>query len=144
MVNKKQAATWNIAATHWLTAGFAIPFIVGFIGAIFLGLVFNVESLKEMKVLISLATVIYLPLIYWFGVMYSARYINKKYIIKDVKEITQLATVYLIIVGGGLRAFRIINETGFAFEDIGFIFAVIAFYIASNKYIHSESFVQKN
>jgi hypothetical protein len=36
MKEKKVSADWYIAATHWLTAGFAIPFIIIFVSSMLL------------------------------------------------------------------------------------------------------------
>lgn len=136
MNEKKQSASWNIAATHWLTSGFVIPFILTFVIALILGFVFG-KDIGEGATLIAVASIIYSPLVYWLGVMYSARYVNKKYFIKDSNEIAKLSTIYLIVVGGGFRLFKIINGSGLTVEHIGFILAVVAFYIASKKYIHT-------
>lgn len=142
MNEKKQSASWNIAATHWLTSGFVIPLILTFVVVLVLGLVFG-ENLKNNANVIAFASILYSPLIYWLGVMYSARYVNKKYFIKDSNEIAKLATLYLLVVGGGYRIFQIVNGSGLTVEHIGFVLAVVAFYIASKKYIRSsESVVQ--
>lgn len=139
-MKKKQSASWYIAATHWLTSGFVIPLILTFIIVLVLGLVFG-KNLESSATLIAFASILYSPLVYWLGVMYSARYVNKKYDIKDSNEIAKLATLYLVVVGGGYRIFQIINGSGLTVEHIGFVLTVIVFYIASKKYIRSSDAV---
>ncbi|OGF63120.1 hypothetical protein A2662_02450 [Candidatus Giovannonibacteria bacterium RIFCSPHIGHO2_01_FULL_45_33] len=138
MPEKKKSASWYIAATHWLTSGFVIPFILTFVIALILGLIFGADVTKGAS-LIALSLIVYMPLIYWLGVMYSARYINKKYFIENKNEIAKLATLYLAIVGGGFRVLQILNGSGLTFEHIGFFLAIIAFYIASKKYIYNTA-----
>jgi hypothetical protein len=144
MNEKKQSASWYIAATHWLTSGFVVPLILNILISLVLGLVFG-GDLKNKITLIAFVSIIFSPLIYWSGVMYSARYINKKYIIKNSNEIANLATIYVLIVGGGYRLFQIIQGSGLTLEHISFILGVIAFYIASKKYIQtSETITQQS
>lgn len=136
MPEKKKSASWYIAATHWLTSGFVIPLILTFVIALIFGLIFGKDAIKEAR-LIAFSLIIYMPLIYWLGVMYSARYINKKYFIEDSNEIAKLATLYLTLVGGGFRLIQIFNDSKVTFEHVGFVLAIIAFYIASKKYIRN-------
>lgn len=140
MNEKKQSAAWNIAATHWLTSGFVVPLILTFVIVLVLGLVFG-QGLENSATLIAFASILYSPLVYWLAVMYSARYVNKKYFIKDSNEIAKLATLYLVVVGGGFRLLQIISGYGLTIEHIGFILAVIVFYIASKKYIRTSDLV---
>ena len=135
---KKHSASWNIAATHWLTSGFAIPFVLTLIITLIIKVIFN-KDVDSATALIVSVSVIYLPLVYWLGVMYSARYINKKYFVENSNEIAKLSTIYLIVVGGGFRLFQIINGSGLTIELIGFVLAVIVFYLASRKYIKNSN-----
>jgi len=135
---KKNSASWNIAATHWLTSGFVVPLILSFVIIFILKIIFG-KDIESGATLIAFASIIYLPVVYWLGVMYSARYVNKKYFIESSNEIAKLATIYLIIVGGGLRLLQTINGSGLIMDNIGFILAVIVFYIASKKYIKNSN-----
>lgn len=138
MSERKQSASWYIAATHWLTSGFVIPLLFTLAISLILGLIFG-KSLENKTTLITFASIIYSPLIYWLGIIYSARYINKKYFIKDGGEIAILSTLYLVVVGGGYRLFKIINGSPLTIEHLGFLLVVIIFYIASKKYIHTTA-----
>lgn len=141
MIEKKQSEDWNIAVTHWLTSGLAIPFVVGII--FFLGLTAIFNNSETTGNIIGFIFLFFSPIIYWLGVMYSARYINKKYFIKNSNKIAKLATIYILIIGGGYRLFQIINGSGLTLEHISFIPSVVAFYIASKKYIRtSDTIVQ--
>lgn len=138
MNEKKQSANWNIAAIHWLISGFVIPLILNLTISLVLVLVFGEDFIKKNMTLAASASILYSPLISWLSVMYSARYVNKKYIIKNSNEIAKLATLYLVIVGGGFRIFQIIGGSGLSVELIGFVLAIIVFYIASKKYIRTS------
>lgn len=141
-MNKKQSAAWYIAATHWLTSGFVIPLISTFIIGSIIFLVFKKDP-ETAGTVFDFASIFYYPLVAWLGVMYSARYINKKYIIKNSSEIVKLSTLYIIVLGGGYRLFQIINTYNLKGEYIGFILAVVAFYIASKKYIRTSDIINQ-
>ena len=143
MNEKKQSASWNIAATHFLTSGLAIPFILNIIFALVLVLVFGKDFIENNATLVVFISILYMIAVTWFSVMYSARYVNKKYIIKDNNEVAKLATLYFVVILGGFRIFNLINlpsVTTIEYVGVtGLIFDVIVFYIASKKYLHSSN-----
>ena len=78
----KQSNKWNIAATHYLTAGFAMPILI----SIAVDLLFTVPG--PFIIISSWLFSIFI------GVVYSASYLNKTYIIEDVKTIAKISTIY--------------------------------------------------
>lgn len=135
MKPKKESADWYIAATHWLTAGFAIPFVLALVLGIPLTLILGKENIG----LLALAFIILNILSIWLGVIYSSRYLNKTYVIKNADQIVILSTIYLVLVGGGLRAYKFVQTGVFTYEYIGFAVGVIIFYLISKKYIKNNS-----
>lgn len=135
MKQKKQSSNWYIAATHYLTAGFVIPLIMGLVASFALIPLLNIGS----EILIVLFNLIVLALSVWFGVMYSARYLRSAYVIQNPKPIINLSTTYMVVL---VMAFLIVqilmkNIVGM-YILYGFVFfgvRVALFYIASSKYI---------
>jgi hypothetical protein len=133
MKEKKESASWNIAATHYLTAGFVIPFVLSFVLGIPMVLLLGKDGLA-----FNIANTILGVFIVWPGVIYSAKYINKTYIIKDSQKVITLAMIYMIVIAGGLH----LRNSLIANFDIASIFGiveviamVIVFYVTSKKYI---------
>lgn len=133
MKEKKESANWNIAATHYLTAGFAIPFVLSFILGIPMVLLLGTDGLA-----IIIGNTILSPFIVWLGVIYSAKYVNKTYIIKDSQKVITLSMIYMIVIAGGLQ----ISNTSIANFDVNSILEIIRvvtiiiiFYVTSKKYI---------
>ncbi|MFH1657186.1 MAG: hypothetical protein ABH919_01850 [bacterium] len=127
MKEKKQSKDWYIAATHWLTAGFAVPFLVRLL--VTLPLAFVVKN-SELLV-VSIYAVELLAI--WLGVMYSAGYINSTYIIKDSDNIVKIATIYIVVV-----AFLNLMISEISLINVVFLVtSIIIFNVASKKYIHN-------
>ena len=133
MEQKKQSKNWNIAATHYLTSGFAIPFVVGLI------LVFPLASFfpKGSFMFNFVAPLIGLISI-WLGAWYSANYINRKYFISDSSKIVKASMAYFII----LKLLYLIGTFPWKGIDNDYIQSVIIsilgaiiFYSVSKKYI---------
>jgi hypothetical protein len=134
MKEKKQSANWNIAATHYLTAGFAIPFVLSLIIGIPMVLLLGSEG-----VVVNVGNIVVAPLIVWLGVIYSAKYVNKTYVISDSQKVINLATIYLIVIAGGLqlRALVVSFDTISILGIVRVIVMAGTFYIASKKYLHN-------
>lgn len=93
MDTRKASAPWYIAATHYLTAGFAIPFI----GGLILGVGMGIARISPGDGPFSgLYLAPFSLLMLYFGVIYSARFIQRRYIITDAMHIVNLSTGYLI------------------------------------------------
>lgn len=131
MENKKQSASWNIAATHWLTSGFVVPFIINIV------VLYTFRGLGKAALPLTWIVLILPPIVYWLGVMYSASYINKKYIITNSNEIALLSTIYLVVIVGGFRTIGWMrSDLESILIDVAiFVISVIVFYFASKKYI---------
>ncbi len=82
----KISSKWNIAATHYLTAGFAMPIIINLL----VGIIF--DNPGNIIVIGSWLLGIIA------GVIYSARYVRKTYIIKDVVAISRITVLYNVVI----------------------------------------------
>ena len=131
MKEKKNSSEWYIAATHWLTA--MVSSVI--FGAI---IIFLLAMITQNPMVVLVGMIVLNPVVMWFAVKYSARYLDKTYVIRDASNIVLLSTIYLVIVAGGYRAYHFVNTGVFQNEYIAFILALIVFYIASKKYIKSN------
>ena len=127
MKEKKTSADWYIAGTHWLTT-----MIAAVIGAMILILL---ATLTKNPLVITIVGLVSWPFLIWVGVVYSTKYLKKTYLIEDSKKIVILATIYFVVVSGGLRVYDFL-QTG-VMEDGGirFIIGAIVFYFVSMKYL---------
>ncbi len=137
MKEKKASAEWYIAATHWLTAGFAIPFVLTLLLSVPVTLLLakyaNGNYLQgTVFVLVSILGI-------WLGVIYSSRYLDKTYVIKDANKIINFSTAYLAIIGGGFRVYEVIQTGILHYTDLGFLVGVVVFYFVSKKYVKNNS-----
>ena len=136
MKEKKQSANWNIAATHYLTSGFAIPFIMGLI----LGVPAAIIVGKDNAVLLTIVLSIIWLVSIWEGIMYSAKFIAKTYIVNDKNKIATLSTIYLIVLGSAFRLYNLSSKginISFIIDAVFFVVVVILFYILSKKYLQN-------
>ena len=136
MKEKKQSKDWYIAATHWLTAGFAMPLIIGFVLGIPAVILIGENNAMLFAIVMSVIWILGI----WLGVMFAAKYVNKTYIVKNSENIAKLATIYLGVIGGGFRLFGLSRGiTTASVIDIGFfVVGVAVFYILSKKYIKNS------
>ena len=139
MNEKKNSPNWNVAATHFLTAGFVMPFLVrlvamAIVGALFSSLSFGVAYIIQLAVII---------LSVWLGVMYSAKYIYKKYVITNSNSIIGLSTAYTIVLQAILLITGISREGGVnadtAYSVILSLVLILSFYFFSKKYISANT-----
>lgn len=139
MNEKKNSANWNIAATHFLTAGFVMPFLVklvtmAIVGALFSSLSFSTAFIIQLAIII---------LSVWLGVMYSAKYIYKKYVITNSSSIIGLSTAYTIVLQAILLIIGISREGGInadtAYGIILSLVLVLSFYFFSKKYVSANT-----
>lgn len=91
----KPARTWYVAATHWLTAGFVMPFIAALVLNMLMGAVDFEPTRGVMEVSIEALIAV---LGFGLGSVYAARYIHKKYVIDKPKTIANLAAIYSLVV----------------------------------------------
>lgn len=132
MKPKKASADWYIAATHWLTATISMV-----VFSIVVGIILALISQNPTVILIGF--IILYPLMMWLAVKYSARFLDKTYVIKNANQIVILSTIYIVIVGGGFRVMSFLSKGVITPDHIGFLLAIIVFYIASKKYIKNNS-----
>ncbi len=145
MPTKKQSANWFIAATH-STLALSIPLFLSFlIGILFT--TFNVSDSIQLYVII----LTYFIFTY-LGVIYSAQYVNKTYVISDAGKIVNLSTAYIFVfdviffglgsssalsdwylylsANGGLLGMTIVVS-----KTVIAAIIILIFYFASKKYI---------
>ena len=148
---KKQSSNWYIAATHYLTAGFVAPLLLGFLAS-FLASIIPLFTAGIGEVLFGF---IFLVLAIWLGVMYSARYLKKTYVItsENKQRIVSLATIYFVVlrlisymcgflsiitkirIGIGMITEILLNILVFV------VISGVLFYYLSRKYITEDSAV---
>jgi uncharacterized membrane protein YhiD involved in acid resistance len=131
MKEKKNSADWYIAATHWLTATIGMAIFGAVIGII-------LALISQNPTIIMVGIIILYPLMMWLAVKYSARYLDKTYVIKNTNQIVILSTIYIVIVGGGYRVMNLLSKGILTADHIGFAIAIIVFYFASKKYIKNN------
>lgn len=136
MKEKKQSKDWYIAATHWLTAGFAVPFIVRFVLGIPATIVIGKDNVMAFTIVLSVIWILGILL----GIIYAANYVNKTYIVKNSEHIAKLATIYLAILGGGHRLINLSRgvTTDAVIDMLFFAVGVAIFYTLSKKYIKNS------
>jgi hypothetical protein len=140
MKEKKQAANWNIAATHYLTSGFAIPFIMGLV----LGIPAVILVGKDNIVALTIVTSIIWMVSIWLGIIYSSKFIAKTYIVNDKNKIVNLATIYLIVLGSAFRLYNLSSKglnIAFIIDAFFFVVVIILFYFLSKKYLHNTEMI---
>lgn len=133
--SKKNVSAWYAAATHFLTAGFVIPFVVRIIGVILFALI-----IKESNPTINgIVTVVLGVIGIWLGIMYSSKYIYKKYVVSNYKSVINLSTLYLVILEVIFAYFLVINtevtKTEMYYTLAYYIVLIVSFYLFSKKYI---------
>jgi hypothetical protein len=136
MKEKKQSKDWYIAATHWLTSGFAIPFLMTLIIGIPLVILIGEKNIIP---LVIASQIVYFFSI-WLGIIYSSKYITKTYIVNDKDKIANLSTIYLIVLGGGFRIYNLLTkgmDIEFIINACGFVVVVLIFHILSKKYLRN-------
>jgi len=136
MKERKKSSNWYIAATHFLTAGFAPSFLVNIAVSII------VRSLNiTSPIILYPVGIISCLLAIWVGVLYSANYLKKTYIIEKKESIVNLSSVYYVLLGIVAMGFIIFTsgKGGGLFSivySIVFITIQIAlFYFLSMKYV---------
>ena len=146
MKEKNKSSNWYIAATHYITAGFAIPFIIYLIATVLLRAL-SLSFLSNI-LLLTLFLLIVRILAIWLGTMYSANYLGKAYIIEDKNKITNLATIYFVVLNLGYLLFQIsssrgiiggaLSGTDIAYSFLSFVIAAVLFYVFSKKYVKNS------
>ncbi len=137
MKPKKSSPAWYIAATHYLTSGFAVPLIIGLIAGWIL------TSFNASMIVTNTVFFITFPLSLCLGVIYSAKYIKKVYVIGESQRIITFSTAYLIIVNGGLNIMKMIRLQSFDYLFLSVLLGIFVFYIFSKKFIRNNNEIIK-
>jgi hypothetical protein len=144
MKPKSASAEWYIAATHWLTAGFVVPFIAELIVLFtvpFLTMA-DLIPLKDLPVLAVILGVVFRPLVLWRAVIDSARYVNRKYEIKNANKVIMLATIYLFVFSGISPLIYLIGTRDLMPAHFGLLIGYFVFYFVSKKYIKNTQVME--
>lgn len=136
MKERKKSANWYIAATHYLTSGFAIPFLIALVITF---IVILLPALKTAVLTFLFRLIVINILAIWLGVMYSARYLKKTYIIENEVNIVNLSTTYLVVLNVVYILFQVfygkIIGSAITYTFIKFIVRAILFYVFSRRYL---------
>ena len=152
MKEKKQAKDWGIACTHYLTAGCAMPFIIGLVLGIPAAIIIGENNIIPLTIVLSAIRLLGI----WAGVIYAAKYVNKTYIVKNSENTAKWATIYLGVLGGGhilinLLVSLAVLDGGYYFQGgptgaiviniMFFAVGVAIFYTLSKKYIKNSEVI---
>ncbi|OGG50135.1 hypothetical protein A2763_01160 [Candidatus Kaiserbacteria bacterium RIFCSPHIGHO2_01_FULL_54_36] len=151
-MTQKVSKDWYIAATHYLTAGFAIPFLISAAFTLatipFIGMDENGNLVNgNAQTFMYFAPIIVGIIATWFGVMYSSRFLKKRYVIPDANRIIKLSTIYFAAIFLIFEVWLVVSElyapqmpTSEFLEYVGtdVLFGIVGtyiFYAASVKYL---------
>lgn len=142
MTTPKRSSNWYIALVHFLIAGLAIPFFVGFIGSLIIAPLFITTSIfgsLSAVLVIVFSTIILGPLGTWYGTKYSASYLKRVYIIEDKDRIINLSIIYLVALPTLYKIYQVasgdLKGLSIVLNFLGLIINAIIFYVFSKKYI---------
>ncbi len=136
---KKNAASWYIAANHYL-----IVVVVSFIGGLFVDAILQQAKLSD-NLAIELVQIILFLIFIYLGARYSSLYVNAKYIIVDSRTVINLSTLYFCIIKGIYLALILLlvaqkeiwtYTTLFALSQlVVLLMSAAVFFVTSKKYI---------
>lgn len=135
MNEKKKLDSWIIAGIHWLLVTL-YAFVVLLGGLLVITILFTLFGWPSEGIESSVwFNFILWPVFFGIGVMFSAKNINKKYIVADSAKIVNLASIYFI-VSDVLNLVYTMSKTGFLVENVmGVVISIVVFYFVSKKYI---------
>jgi hypothetical protein len=146
----KAARTWYIAATHFLTAGFVIPLLGGIGFSVITVYVIGMWGhfgldVATFDILFAIVHTLVAAVLIWGGVVYSSRYLLKRYIIPDASAVVRLATIYMAALGLISFTINIIwpnpeyspTAIDLVIEFVNIVVLTAVLYFASKKYVAS-------
>lgn len=137
----KKSSNWYIGTTHFLTAGFAFPWIANFI-AIILIKALGIEG--TLMQIVALA--VWLGGLY-VGIIYSAKYLAKTYESYDKNRVVKQGTMYHIIFPVFTLLMAVlfstqpqyeVNPAGIAVSLTASAITAYLFYIWSHKMVQDK------
>lgn len=139
---KKHSPDWYVAATHYLTSGFAIPFL----GSILIGTLHEFFLPYEgaaMSVLVIIESVV----LTYAGVLYGSKYVLRTYEIRDRARVIKLATIYYVVVMlsiwvatlSAFNGYSQVESTQLGLGALSALLNVFVFYFASREYLGAHS-----
>ena len=135
MTKKKELKSRDIAGMHWFIAGFAVPALVAIVVTIILSIMFKSDS-RVLAVMLLITELLSI----WFGIKTSAKYLNKRYVIKKPKKVVQISTLLFILINGGYATWQMSKVGTVVFVGITVVHLLlntILFYVLSRIYIRS-------
>lgn len=143
----KEVSEWRIVAVYYLLSGFVMFRGINFIwNYIFLTKINSAYLAFWVSVPIFISVVIdciQFFLILWFSTFCAAKYIGKRYLIRNKFKIAENATIFFLIVqlGGLATLFSMYNFNILFMFFVEFVFSVFAFYFLSVRYLkNTETF----
>jgi len=130
MKERKKSVNWYIAATHFLTAGFAIPFL----GALVIGVALDIAGVNIIGTIGDIVNLLIKTVLLFLGVIYSARYLNKTYVIENANSVINFSTIYSAVLNV-IALFFFSTSENFTVNIVGSILLVVVFYFGSKKYV---------
>lgn len=139
---QKKSSNWYIAATHYLTAGFAIPFVIGLIASFLIRA--GASVFLTAPLLLTLFLLLVRVLAIWLGTKYSANYLKKAYIIENKDKVVNLAVIYFFVlnlvyvfiqIAGGIGFVEKVSGADMAYSLVSMIVAGFLFYVFSKRYV---------
>lgn len=141
---RKQSAEWYIAATHYLTAGFVIPLLISVAWSLIVRIINLRSGMVVSGTTMNIFSLLLGAIAVWLGVMYSANYLKKKYIIQNKERIVRTATIYMIVLTLGFYLITfylarsqegLISKSDLLHNGLSIFVIISLFYLFSKKYI---------
>ena len=90
---RKPASNWYVATTHYLTGGLITSALISGIAGFVLSSLIKVENDFLSTTINLIANILAL----WLGIIYSANYLNRHYIINNRIRVVNLSTIYYLV-----------------------------------------------
>ncbi len=141
MQQLKESTEWRIAATYYVIGGLFIPRGINFIYTLILAKIIQTVYIPiYLLIAFDFATII---MALWLGTSCAAKYINKRFIIRNKNNIVKNAVIAFVLIQligvGSLLGRQNIGSFGLILLES--IFATGLFYFLSNKYIRNTEII---
>ena len=117
-MNKKIYASWNLAATHFLTTAFMNTILKVFF-------IILITAILPKGALIIISIFLAYIIAIWIAVFLSTKYINKKYLVTNSASVVNLSSIYALLL------FLLYSFVLYRFDQIIFVKIIKLFSIAT-------------
>jgi hypothetical protein len=134
MREKEEKSDFYIAGEHWINSMLATAVI----GLILIGIpyyysIIDIDNLGWWPLIIN-------PACTWLGTKYSAKLINRWYVVSSGKHIAILSTAYSITIALIFSAlFGFSDIRTFDVDTVAYILVLLVFYLESSRSIGNEN-----